>query len=105
MANAELFYEKFGVSLDLAYHYAGAYISQYDYMNLKASWDDLWIRPVHRLDLHAGYNYNDWMQVDLSVANLFDNITYWSHVGENSLALSDIVDSGRTTLLTVKFNF
>jgi TonB-dependent receptor len=105
MANAELFYEKFGVSLDLAYHYAGAYISQYDYMNLKASWDDLWIRPVHRVDLHAGYNYNDRMQVDLSVANLFDNVTYWSHVGENSLALSDIVDSGRTTLLTVKFSF
>ena len=43
--------------------------------------------------------------MELSVANLFDNITYWSHVGENSIALSDIVDSGRTTLLTVKFSF
>ena len=36
--------------------------------------------------------------------NLLNDITYWSHVGENSIALSDIVDSGRTTLLTFKYN-
>ena len=105
MANAELFWEKGGASVDLAYHYAGEYISQYDYMNLRASWDNLWIRPVRRVDLHAGYNYNDWLQVDLSIANLFNDITYWSHVGKNSIALSDIVESGRTTLLTFKYNF
>lgn len=105
MANAEVFWEKGGASVDLAYHYAGEYISQYDYMNLRASWDDLWIRPVRRVDLHAGYNYKDWLQVDLSIANLFNDITYWSHVGQNSIALSDIVESGRTTLLTFKYNF
>jgi TonB-dependent receptor len=105
MANAEVFYEKQGYSVDVIYHYTSAFVSQYDLMNLGQSWDDLWVRPVQRVDLHAGYKYDDAIQVDLSVANLFKNITYWSHVGENSLALSDIVDSGRTTLLTVKYTF
>jgi len=41
----------------------------------------------------------------LSVANVFKDISYWSHVGKHSIALSDIVDSGRTTLLTAKYNF
>jgi hypothetical protein len=27
------------------------------------------------------------MQVDLSVANVFKDITYWSHIGENSTAM------------------
>jgi hypothetical protein len=45
------------------------------------------------------------LRVDLSVANVFKDVTYWSHVGEHSLALSDIVDSGRTTLLTLKYTF
>ena len=105
MANAEVFYEKRGFSVNAIYHYTSSYISQYDYMNLGASWDDLWIRPVQRVDLHAGYNYHDRLQIDLSVANVFKDISYWSHVGEHSIALSDIVDSGRTTLLTAKYNF
>jgi outer membrane receptor protein involved in Fe transport len=105
MANAEIFYEKYGFSVDAIYHYSGAYIAQYDFMNLGASWDDLWVRPVQRTDLHVGYAYSQWLRVDLSVANVFKDVTYWSHVGEHSLALSDIVDSGRTTLLTLKYTF
>jgi TonB-dependent receptor len=105
MANAEIFYEKYGFSVDAIYHYSGAYIAQYDFMNLGASWDDLWVRPVQRTDLHVGYAYAQWLRVDLSVANVFKDVTYWSHVGEHSLALSDIVDSGRTTLLTLKYTF
>lgn len=105
LANVEIFYEKRGFSVDLIYHYSGAYVASYDFMHLNQSWDDLWVRPTQRVDLHAGYKYSDSLQFDVSVANLFDNITYWSHVGENSLALSDIVDSGRTTLLTAKRSF
>lgn len=105
MANAELFYEKNGFSANLSYHYAGSYVSEYDYLGQNAPWDDLWMRPVTRVDLHVGYVFNEHFQTDLSIANLTDNYSYWSHIGKNSLAASDIVDSGRTALLTVKYSF
>jgi len=105
MANAELFYEKGGFSANLSYHYSGSYISTYDYLNQGASWDDLWIRPVTRVDLHLGYAFNSALQMDLSIANLTNNYSYWSHIGKNSMAIDDIVDSGTTTLLTMKYAF
>jgi TonB-dependent receptor len=105
MANAELFYEKNGFSLNLSYHYAGAYVANYDYLGKGASWDNLWIRPVTRVDLHAGYAFPHGIQVDLSISNLTKNYSYWSHIGRNSLAISDVVDSGMTTLLTAKYSF
>lgn len=105
MANGELFYEKNGFSVNLSYHYAGSYISTYDYLGQGAQWDDLWIRPVTRVDLHAGYAFYNNLQVDLSISNLTKNYSYWSHVGKSNLALSDIVDSGMTTLVTVKYSF
>jgi TonB-dependent receptor len=105
MGNAELFYEKNGFSVNLSYHYAGSYVSTYDYFGQNAAWDNLWIRPVTRVDLHAGYAFPHGFQVDLSISNLTKNYTYWSHVGRNSLAISDVVDSGMTTLLTAKYSF
>ena len=105
MANAEAFYEKDGFSVNLSYHYAGSYISTYDYLGQGASWDDLWVRPTTRVDLHAGYAFHNGIQLDLSISNLTKNYSYWSHVGKNSLVLSDVVDSGMTTLVTAKYSF
>lgn len=105
MANAELFYEKNGFSVNLSYHYDGSYISTYDYLGQGAPWDDLWIRPTTRVDLHAGYAFNSRFQLDLSISNLTNNYSYWAHVGKNNLALSDVVDSGMTTLVTAKYSF
>jgi hypothetical protein len=45
------------------------------------------------------------VKLDLSVANLLKGESYWSHIGEHSLALSDVVDSGRTSLLTLKYAY
>ena len=105
MANAEVFYEKNGFSLNLSYHYTSAWLANYDFLNQGASWDDLWIRPIKRLDLHAGYVFHNGLQVDFSISNLADNYSYWAHVGKHNLAISDIVDTGMTSLLTVKYNF
>jgi TonB-dependent receptor len=105
MANAEVFYEKNGFSLNLSYHYTSAWLANYDYLNQGASWDDLWIRPIKRLDLHAGYVFHNGLQVDFSISNLADNYSYWAHVGKHNRAISDIVDTGMTSLLTVKYNF
>ncbi|MBE1161849.1 TonB-dependent receptor [Dyella acidiphila] len=105
MANAEVFYEKNGFSLNLSYHYTSAWLANYDYLNQGASWDDLWIRPIKRLDLHAGYVFHNGLQVDFSISNLANNYSYWAHIGKHNLTISDIVDTGMTSLLTVKYNF
>ncbi|MCC4591311.1 TonB-dependent receptor [Xanthomonas campestris pv. cannae] len=105
MANAELFYEKGPLSVNLAYHYSGEYVSVYDYYNRGATWDDLWVKPITRVDLHVGYTFNEHLRADLSVANLTNRLSYWAHVGHNSTAISDIVDAGRTALLNVKYTF
>lgn len=52
LANAELFYEKGPWSVNLSYHYSGEYVSVYDYLNQGAQWDNLWIKPITRVDLH-----------------------------------------------------
>jgi len=105
MGNAELFYEKNGLSINLSYHYTGAYLLTYDYLNQGSPWDDLWVRPIRRVDLHAGYRFSDALQLDLSISNLTNQYSYWSHIGRESLAISDIVDAGRTTLLQLKYSF
>ena len=105
MANGELFYEKDGFSVNLSYHYAGSYIATYDYLGRGGPWDDLWVRPITRVDLHAGYAFHNGIQLDLSISNLTKNYSYWSHIGKSSLALSDVVDSGMTTLVTAKYSF
>ena len=66
---------------------------------------DYWTRPIRRTDLHAGYAFDNGVMLDLSVSNLFEDYSYWAHVGRNSLTLSDVVNSGRTTLLTLKYDF
>ncbi len=105
MGNLQFFYERQGFAFDISYHAAGSYVATYDFMNQGGSWDNLWVRPIRRTDLHVGYQFERGVKVDLSVANLFKDYSYWSHIGRNSLALSDIVDSGRTAVLTVKKTF
>ena len=105
LANAQLFYQKGGFSFDVMYRYTGAYVSGYDVLDQPGEWDNLWVRPMRRVDLHVGYAFDNGFKLDLSVSNLLKNYSYWSHIGKDSLALSDVVDSGRTTLLTLKKSF
>ena len=105
LANAEVFYEKGGLSVGLLYNYSGAYVSQYDMLQQGGDWDDLWIRPQWRLDMHAGYAFDNGLKLDLSVSNLTRNYSYWSHIGKNSLVISDIVDSGMTGFFNVTYKF
>jgi TonB-dependent receptor len=105
LANVELFYEKHGLSVGLLYNYSGAYLAQYDQIGLGSNWDDLWVRPTKRLDMHAGYTFESGLKLDLSIANLLKNYSYWSHIGKDSLVISDIVDSGMTGLFNVTYKF
>jgi TonB-dependent receptor len=103
LANVELFYEKHGVSAGLIFNYSGQYLAQYDQIGLGSNWDDLWVRPTKRLDMHAGYTFDSGLKLDLSIANLLKNYSYWSHIGKDSLVISDIVDSGMTGFFNVTY--
>ncbi|MDR6511131.1 TonB-dependent receptor [Novosphingobium capsulatum] len=105
MANGQVFFEKGPVSLDVNYSYAGDYVSIYDTLGKNATWDDVWVRPVSRVDVHAGYTFSRMFKLDLSIANLFNTPSYWSHIGQHSLAISDIVNSGTTSLVTATMKF
>ena len=102
--NFGVYYAKNNLSLDVLYHYSGAYVSTYDILGKGGSWDDLWVDPVQHIDVHAGYNFGKF-KVDLSIANLTKAYTYYSHVGEKTKAVSDIIQSGRTMLVTLKYNY
>jgi hypothetical protein len=55
--------------------------------------------------MHAGYAFESGLKLDLSIANLLRDYSYWSHIGKNSLAISDIVDSGMTGFFNVTYKF
>lgn len=101
LANVKVNYAWKGLTVDLTHNYTGeAVIAYNDVAGL-----ELWTRPVKRTDLHAGYDFGKGVKLDLSVSNLFKDYSYWAHVGKNSLAINDIVDSGSTTLLTLKYTY
>ena len=105
LGNVELFYEKAGLELGIIYNYSGPFLVQYDYVNQHASWDDLWMRARSRVDLHTGYTFEQGLKLDLAISNLLRNYTYWTHMGQNSLADSDIVNSGLTAFFNVTYKF
>lgn len=105
MGEAQIFYQHGPASIDLIYHYAGSYIESYNYLGQPGQWDDRWIRPISSVDLHVGYKFGPQLKADLSVTNLFNNYTYWAHVGQHSLAISDVVNSGTTALASIRFGF
>ena len=101
LANVKLNYAWRNLTLDLNWNYSGETVTAYN----RVAGLDYWTRPIRRTDLHAGYAFDNGVMLDLSVSNLFEDYSYWAHVGRNSLALSDVVNSGRTTLLTLKYDF
>lgn len=103
VANLQLFYEKGGLQFDLLWHYTGSYVSSYDYLSQGASWDHVWVQPMQRVDLHVGYDIGSGLRGDVSVSNLMDTESYRAQVGKYSSALSDVVDTGRTILFTIKY--
>ncbi|UDF05229.1 TonB-dependent receptor [Asticcacaulis sp. AND118] len=101
LANLKLNYAWKKLTVDLNYNYTGESVIAYN----NVAGLELWTRPIKRTDLHAGYDFGKGVKLDLSVSNLFEDYSYWAHVGKNSLAINDIVDSGSTTLLTLKYSY
>jgi hypothetical protein len=76
-----------------------AIMSRYDTLGKNATWDDVWVRPVSRVDVHAGY-FSRMFKLDLSIANLFNTPSYWSHIGSTAWRFPISSNSGTTSLVT-----
>jgi len=105
LGNATLGYGLKGIDISLIYNYTGAYLSAYNTLDIAGDWDNTWVRPSSRLDLSAGWQASALARFDLSVTNLGGGYSYWAHVGEHSMAISDIIDSGRQARLTLRYKY
>lgn len=105
IASGALTYRDAGLSGTLTYRYTSAYVSGYDTLFIRSSWDDAWVRPARRLDVNGAWQVNRTTRLRIDVDNLLNAVSYWAHVGKHSLAVSDIVDSGQTLRLALDFEF
>ncbi len=106
-ANAQLFYEKGPISAQLSYQYTGDYVSGYSVIGdgiSTTSQLDSWVKASSRVDLHVSYRLPVGVRMDFSVANLLDNISYYSTIGKSD-ALPTIINSGRTFDLVARYSF
>jgi len=100
-----LAYHGNALSGHVVYRYTSAYLTGYDALEINAPWDDQWVRAAARLDVGGNWTVSRRVSVQASAENLLGGNSYWSHVGKHSLAVSDIVDSGRTYRLALICKF
>lgn len=105
LGNAELAYSRGRAAVYLSLNYTGAYLSAYDVLAAEGDWDNLWVRSVARLDARARWRFDDRTRLDVIVTNLTGEYSYWAHVGRDSTALSDVVDSGRRVVISLRSVF
>jgi len=105
IAGAAVTYSHADLNGTLTYRYTSAYVSGYDALLIQAPWDDVWVKPAQRLDFVGVWTINRTTRVRFNIDNLSGATSYWAHVGKHSLAVSDIVDSGRTLRLSLDFEF
>ncbi|KSB90437.1 hypothetical protein AS593_13220 [Caulobacter vibrioides] len=105
LGNAELAYGLGRASAYLSLNYTGAYLSAYDVLGAAGDWDNLWVRPVARLDARVRWRFDERTRLDVIVTNLTGEYSYWAHVGRDSTALSDVVDSGRRVVVSLRSTF
>jgi len=105
LGNAELAYSRGRAAAYLSLNYTGGYLSAYDVLGAEGDWDNLWVRAVPRLDARARWRFDARTRLDVTVTNLTGAYSYWAHVGRDSTALSDVVDSGRRMVVSVRSVF
>lgn len=105
LGNAELAYSRGRASVYLSLNYTGAYLSAYDILGAEGDWDNQWVRPVARLDGRLRWRLDERTRLDLIATNLTGGYSYWAHVGRDSTALSDVVDSGRRVVVSLRSVF
>lgn len=102
LGNAELAYSQGPASFYLSLNHTGAYVSAYDTLGAEGDWDNQWVRPVTRLDGRVRWRFDERTRLDVIATNLTGAYSYWAHVGRDTTALSDVVDSGRRVVVSLR---
>ncbi|WP_184720428.1 TonB-dependent receptor [Caulobacter sp.] len=102
LGNAELAYSQGRASFYLSLNHTGAYVSAYDILGAAGDWDNQWVRPVTRLDARVRWRFDGRTRLDVIATNLTGAYSYWAHVGRDTTALSDVVDSGRRVVVSLR---
>jgi TonB-dependent receptor len=105
LGNAELAYIRGRAAVFLSLNYTDDYLSGYDVLEAEGDWDNLWVRSAARLDARGRWRFDQRTRLDVTVTNLTGEYSYWAHVGRDSTALSDVVDSGRRVVVTLRSVF
>lgn len=104
MVNLQAFYEKNGFFADASYRYIGSYVTQYGVLSQLSAFDE-WVRASDQVNLHAGFDTGVGLRVDASVENLLNGHSFFATIGRNSKTVADIVDSGRSFVLTARYSY
>ncbi|BBF82589.1 TonB-dependent receptor [Asticcacaulis excentricus] len=104
LANLRTSYRYKRATVTLSAQHTGAYLSSYNALSAPGDWDNVWVRPATRLDLSADWQVRPRLRLSLSATNLTGAYSYWAHVGKDSLALSDIIDSGQRLTLSLRYD-
>lgn len=112
LLNASLLYEKYGIAADLAYHYASDYIHSYGLWGttsfgspFNSSSLDQWVHAHQQLDLSVAYTLPRGVQLQFSVSNLTDEVTYYDTIGRHSSAAPEIIEGGRVYQFSAHYSF
>lgn len=105
LANLTATYRYKRATVTLSAQHTGAYLSSYNALAAPGDWDNVWVRPATRLDLAADWQVRPRLRLSLSATNLTGAYSYWAHVGKDSLALSDIIDSGQRLSLSLRYDY
>lgn len=105
LANLTATYRYKRATLTLSAQHTGAYLASYNALYTPGDWDNVWVRSATRLDLAADWQVRSRLRLSLSATNLTGAYSYWAHVGKDSLALSDIIDSGQRLSLSLRYAY
>ncbi|UDF05230.1 TonB-dependent receptor [Asticcacaulis sp. AND118] len=105
LAGVTATYQRRNATVTLIGHHTGRYLASYDALDAPGDWDNIWVRPATRFDLQADWRLTPRARVSLSAVNLTGAYSYWAHVGKRSLALSDIIDSGRRISISLRYDY
>ncbi len=110
--NASLIYDKYGVSGDLSYHYASDYVAAYGLWGntsfgspLNGTALDQWVHARGQFDLSIAYRVQKNLEVRFSTQNLTGTRTYYDTIGRHSGAAPEIIEAGRTFVLSARAGF
>lgn len=105
MYNAEIEYNRDGLTMVLNYNYMGLRL-----LSLRGDRPDTYAQPNTRLNFMSTYEFDNGVTVGASVENILDEHSYWATTGENEAYLSadrqgGYVEAGRIFMMSLSYRY